>query len=241
MLGISHLLDRSLTKISGGERQRVSIGRAIVRRPKLFLFDEPFMSLDLKLREQLRVELKMIQERLGTASIFVSSDPAEALTVGDRVASMDGGRLLQVADPRKLYEDPASIVVGDQMTVPRLNTLTVRLDDLTGQGWRPSLADCLEGAVPGPGADQSMVVAFRPEETHLTAGEGGVPMRVRLVESLGSYRLVHCVTQSGHRIVCHHRGPAPAVDSMVFADVDAGRLMYFDPENGRRVRVPASV
>lgn len=234
MLGISHLLNRRLTQISGGERQRVSIGRAIVRRPKLFLFDEPFIALDLKLREQLRADLKMIQEELETAAIFATSDPIEALTVGDRVASIDGGSIVQVGDPRDLYENPASMVVGDQMTIPRMNALKVpmslalRVKDI-------DLDSVIAAGSGGSREEVEAIVAFRPEETRLVAPGSGVQGVVRLVENIGNYRLVYCELAHGGMVVCHHRGAAPSVDSTVALDAPASRMMVFDAQDGSRI------
>ena len=125
LLKITHLMERRATQLSGGEMQRVAIGRAIVRRPRLFLMDEPLTNLDAKLREALRVELVSLRRQLGTPMIFVTHDQAEALSMGDRIVVLSGGRVLQTGTPEEIYRRPVSPTVARQVGQPRINVISV--------------------------------------------------------------------------------------------------------------------
>lgn len=164
MLRIAHKLGNKATQLSGGEMQRVAIGRALVREPKVFLMDEPMSSLDAKLREDLRAELKRIQVRLGATLIYVTHDQVEATTMADRIGIMRQGRLEQVATPQQTYNDPNSIYVAQRLGSPPINVLPAQL----AQGV-PS------GAV---------TVGVRPEDVVLDVK--GQSATVELVESLGA-------------------------------------------------------
>src|SRR5207247_1867148 len=121
ILKISHLLDRPSTRLSGGEMQRVAIGRAIVRRPRIFLMDEPLTNLDAKLRESLRVELVMLQRELKTPMIFVTHDQTEALSMAHRIVVLSEGAVLQTGTPREIYRNPLSPAVAKQLGQPAIN------------------------------------------------------------------------------------------------------------------------
>ena len=125
---ITHLLDRRTDRLSGGEMQRVSIGRAIVREPRVFLMDEPLSNLDAKLRELLRAELKGLQQRLGTTLIFVTHDQVEAMTMGDRIGVVNKGELVQVGTPHEIYNAPKNTFVASFVGTPAINLLDVQVD-----------------------------------------------------------------------------------------------------------------
>src|SRR6056297_822996 len=127
VLRIAHKLDNRATALSGGEMQRVSIGRALVRRPAIHLMDEPLSSLDAKLRADLRVELKRIQDDLGATLLYVTHDQIEAMTMASHVGVLDHGRLVQFGTPREIYEDPVSVYVAERLGQPRINTLPADL------------------------------------------------------------------------------------------------------------------
>ena len=127
VLRIPHKLDNKATALSGGEMQRVSIGRALVREPNLFLMDEPLSSLDAKLRSELRVELKRIQADLGATLLYVTHDQIEAMTMATHVGVLDEGRLVQFGSPREIYEDPVSLYVASRLGLPRINALPAGL------------------------------------------------------------------------------------------------------------------
>src|SRR5471032_3700411 len=123
ILGIKQYLERRPRELSGGERQRVAMGRAIVRKPRVFLFDEPLSNLDASLRADIRLEIGQLVRRLGATALYVTHDHVEAMTLADRIAVMRGGRLLQLATPREVYEQPATSFVGAFLGSPRMNLL----------------------------------------------------------------------------------------------------------------------
>jgi multiple sugar transport system ATP-binding protein len=177
VLRISHKLDNKATALSGGEMQRVSIGRALVRDPAIYLMDEPLSSLDAKLRADLRVELKGIQANLGATFLYVTHDQIEAMTMATHVGVLDNGRLVQFGTPREIYENPASLYVAGRLGIPRLNVLP---------------ADLFAGA---PKAAKT--IGLRPE--HIAQGSGKTTDVVR-VERLGDQTRLH-LKLHGHDIV----------------------------------------
>ena len=145
ILKISHLLDRPATRLSGGEMQRVAIGRAIVRRPRIFLMDEPLTNLDAKLREALRVELVMLRRTLKTPMIFVTHDQAEAMSMADRIVVLSQGRILQVGTPEEIYRKPVSSEVAQQLGQPAINLVPA---EKLGLGQEDALAGVRTGGHP---------------------------------------------------------------------------------------------
>lgn len=178
LLRIGHLLDRRSNRLSGGEMQRVAIGRAIVRRPRVFLMDEPLTNLDAKLRESLRVELVLLRKRLRTPMILVTHDQAEALSMGDRVVVLDRGRVLQTGTPRDVYRAPVSPTVARQLGQPAINLFDARREGATWvvAGRWPVLP------VSGDGRDRA-TIGVRAEDIELDGGT--VAATVRVVERLG--------------------------------------------------------
>lgn len=177
VLHISHKLDNKATQLSGGEMQRVSIGRALVRDPQIHLMDEPLSSLDAKLRADLRVELKRIQGDLGATMLYVTHDQIEAMTMATDVGVLDEGRLVQFGTPREIYENPASLYVAGRLGLPRINTLPASL---------------FAGSPPG-----ATTIGLRPE--HIQQGEGKASEVVR-IEHLGDQTRLH-LRLDGHDIV----------------------------------------
>ena len=177
VLHIAHKLDNKATELSGGEMQRVSIGRALVRDPAVHLMDEPLSSLDAKLRSDLRVELKRIQSALGATMLYVTHDQVEAMTMATHVGVLDHGRLVQFGTPREIYENPVSLYVASRLGLPRINALPA-------------------GVFPGA-PDGARTIGLRPE--HLVQGEGqeGEVMRI---EHLGDQTRLH-LRLAGHDIV----------------------------------------
>ncbi|MEM1267425.1 MAG: ABC transporter ATP-binding protein [Pseudomonadota bacterium] len=177
VLRIAHKLDNKATALSGGEMQRVSIGRALVRTPSIYLMDEPLSSLDAKLRADLRVELKRIQASLGATLLYVTHDQIEAMTMATQVGVLDSGRLVQFGSPREIYEDPSSLYVAARLGLPRINALPAGL---------------FAGAPSG-----AKTIGLRPE--HIQHGEGKTSKVVR-IEHLGDQTRLH-LTLDGHDIV----------------------------------------
>jgi len=172
MLRIDHKLDNRATKLSGGEMQRVAIGRALVRRPAIYLMDEPLSSLDAKLRAELRIELKRIQAELGATMLYVTHDQIEAMTMATHVGVLRDGVLVQFGSPREVYEDPESIYVATRLGQPRINIAPAGLFPATRT----------------PQGTQSL--GLRPENI-LVGAASGVPARVGRIEHLGDQTRMH--------------------------------------------------
>ena len=219
MLHIESKLERKATALSGGEMQRVAIGRALVREPRVFLMDEPLSSLDAKLREELRVELKRIQRELGATVVYVTHDQVEATTMADRIGILEAGQLRQVGTAQDVYDNPATAYVAQRLGSPAINFLPV--------SW-------FEGGVP-PQVDR---VAIRPEDIRLLAspyaGNGGKLFTCRVVEcSLLKHELV--VERDGvHLFLSSMLEHAPASGDIVHLEIAQERCLYFDAA-GRRV------
>jgi len=198
VLGLSAVLDRRPGQLSGGQRQRVAMGRAIVREPAVFLMDEPLSNLDAKLRVEMRAEILRIQRRVNVATVYVTHDQTEAMTMGDRVAVLEAGRLQQCAAPQTLYEQPANLVVAAFIGSPSMNLFEAELssDAQTLQVGSSALpaAEVLKRA---PGlrafAGRTLVIGLRPEELALASDDGApaIPGEIELIEALGSELLVH--------------------------------------------------
>jgi multiple sugar transport system ATP-binding protein len=202
VLGLTEHLDRKPAQLSGGQRQRVAMGRAIVRSPAAFLMDEPLSNLDAKLRVHMRAEVSRIQRRLGVATLYVTHDQIEAMTMGDRVAVMRSGRLLQCARPQEVYNSPASLFVAAFIGSPAMNLYQGEIDQegATVQLGRQRLdlpAALREERITGAYRGHAVVVGIRPEQLADAAqvsGDGGnrrLEGTVDLVEELGSEKLVH--------------------------------------------------
>jgi multiple sugar transport system ATP-binding protein len=204
LLHLEHLLDRPARRLSGGEMQRVAIGRAIVRRPRLFLMDEPLSNLDAKLREELRVELRELARELGTPAVWVTHDQAEALSMADRVVVLDGGAVLQVGTPEEIYFAPISPLVARQLGSPPINVVDVRR--VEGE-WRARDGTALCRAAPD--APERARLGFRPE---LVAPEGGAnEALVEVVEDVGPARvlLLRWAGEEVHLLVARDRAVRP--------------------------------
>jgi multiple sugar transport system ATP-binding protein len=182
-LGLEELLGRKPRELSGGQRQRVALARAIVRRPAVFLMDEPLSNLDAKMRTATRAELVELHERLGTTFVYVTHDQVEAMTMGSRVAVLNDGRLQQVGPPQEVYDRPANIFVAQFIGSPPMNVASASLV--------PTL-------VPS-GAPADVRIGVRPEHLHFAAD--GVPARVRVVEALGHERHVLCRLPDGSDVI----------------------------------------
>src|SRR6476469_335214 len=178
ILGIHELLKRKPRQLSGGQRQRVALGRAIVRHPRVFLFDEPLSNLDATLRVQMRVELKKLHERLGTTAIYVTHDQVEAMTLGDRVVVMRDGRVQQVGDPMELYSSPANRFVAGFLGSPAMNFASVRVNQDNGAIWAANAGMQIKVPQPmvprlGNYAGKEVTFGVRPEDMHI-ASDGDV-------------------------------------------------------------------
>ena len=184
ILEITEYLDRRPRQLSGGQRQRVAMGRAIVRDPQVFLFDEPLSNLDAKLRVQMRLEIRKLQQRLGVTAIYVTHDQVEAMTLGDRLMVLNGGYVEQFGTPVELYQRPASVFVAGFIGSPAMNFLPV-----TAAGSTLTLANSATLSNPGNHSGAA-ILGVRPESLTSDA-DGPVRLVVDMVEQLGANTLVH--------------------------------------------------
>ena len=198
VLGLSAVIDRRPGQLSGGQRQRVAMGRAIVREPAVFLMDEPLSNLDAKLRVEMRAEILRIQRRVNVATVYVTHDQTEAMTMGDRVAVIEAGRLQQCAAPQTLYEQPANLVVAAFIGSPSMNLFEAELSsDAQTLRVGSSALPAAEALKRAPGlrafAGRTLVIGLRPEDLALASDEGGpaIAGQIELIEALGSELLVH--------------------------------------------------
>ncbi len=227
-LELGALLDRRPRELSGGQRQRVAMGRAIVRNPKVFLFDEPLSNLDAKLRGQMRVEIKNLQRSLGVTSVYVTHDQLEAMTLADTLVVMNGGRVEQAGNPLDIYEKPASTFVASFIGAPPMNLLSLSNGDLPDG---TKLA-----AVHGDAA----TLGFRPEDVEVTVANGlshdglSLPATVEGVEPVGAESFLYCAAGGG-RIVVRVAGRATAnPGDRLEVTARPEKLHWFD-RDGRRV------
>lgn len=185
-LRITHLLERKTARLSGGEMQRVSIGRAIVREPRIFLMDEPLSNLDAKLREALRVELQHLQKTQGITTLFVTHDQIEALTMADRIAVLNNGRIIQVGTPTDIYDRPATTFVAQLVGTPRINLVQARREN----GRLHIEGSSLYFPAPQLALPESMLLGIRPEDI-IPHPQGEFQGRLLLTEPLGVETILH--------------------------------------------------
>ena len=187
MLNLSEYLDRRPSQLSGGQRQRVAMGRAIVRQPLLFLFDEPLSNLDAKLRNQMRIEIRSLQRRLGVTAMYVTHDQVEAMTMADRIIVLNNGKIEQIGTPSEIYNRPASTFVASFMGAPPMNVMEAARED----DGPLRIGEDVTLPVPAPEeCNGSVLVGIRPEDVALR-DDGPLTLDVHIVEELGAHRLLH--------------------------------------------------
>jgi multiple sugar transport system ATP-binding protein len=242
VLHVERLLDRKPGKLSGGEMQRVAIGRAIVRRPKVFLMDEPLSALDAKLRTEMRAEIKRLQSDLGATTIYVTHDQLEAMSMGDQIAIMFGGVLQQVGTPTEVYDHPKNLFVAGFIGSPSMNFLPCRrhsgLIEITGVEGAANVPIALvdEGKtrLGSTAPDSEMILGVRPEDILLAHDPKPefLPVEVYVVEPLGSEKIVN-LKLAGH--VVKARTPPTfraTAGETLFARIDQSRSHLFASTTG---------
>jgi len=246
ILDLTPYLKRKPADLSGGQRQRVAMGRAIVRRPKVFLFDEPLSNLDAKLRTQMRAEIKRLHNRMDVTSIYVTHDQVEAMTLADRIVVMNGGRVEQVGSPMELFLSPANAFVASFLGSPPMNLVTAHVESVNGaavarvDGDRPVLFRLTEATAANLQSGQAIHVGLRPEHLEISAplpGSQEIAIAVDLVEPLGSEALLHCRI-GDQPVVAKVDTP---MDLRKLSDVTrlviaTDRLHIFDVETGRAIK-----
>jgi multiple sugar transport system ATP-binding protein len=241
-LSLDDLLDRKPAQLSGGQRQRVALARAIVRRPAVFLMDEPLSNLDAALRVQTRAELIQLRQRLESTFVYVTHDQVEAMTMADRIAVMHEGRLQQLGPPSEVYDRPANTVVARFIGSPPMNLLRGSLGSrgdeplLLLPGLDPLPLPLAHAAAVADSGGREVVVGFRPEHVTL-ADDGPLATVVRLVEALGHERVLHCELTGGERIAVRVPAhvPVPHEGESARLTPDHERLHLFAAADGRRL------
>ncbi len=252
LLGIPSLLKRKPSTLSGGEKQRVALGRALIRRPRFLLLDEPFSSLDAPLRIELRAELRRLHGRFSTTTLHVTHDQDEAMALGDRVVVLDHGRLAQVGTPDAVYDRPATRAVAAFLGNPPMNLITVHEITRDGDGARILLGD-KSAPVPMDGrslppskvwSGQSLVLGFRPERARLNRAPDAaarnatalhLSARVRGVEPTGRDQKVRCDVGGSVVDVFAPRQSTLEAGALVEIEVELAALRWFDNESGRAI------
>ncbi len=238
ILKIDHLLDRKPRALSGGQRQRVAMGRAIVRQPKLFLFDEPLSNLDALLRSEMRTEIKKLHQRIGATTIYVTHDQVEAMTLAQRIVVLSGGIIMQVGTPDQIYNQPVSKFVAGFTGSPPMNflqgvlqragdTCSVRLNDGT---YLSLPSDRRTGGVDG----QQIELGIRPEDVRAdaTAAAVGIDAKVVVVEPLGAETLVTFACSGGEMVARMPPGIVFSPGDVTGIFLDMGKSHLFDRASG---------
>jgi multiple sugar transport system ATP-binding protein len=244
VLAIESLLDRKPRHMSGGERQRVALGRALVRKPEVFLFDEPLSNLDAKLRVQMRREIARLHRQLGSTMVYVTHDQVEAMTLGDRIAVLHRGRLQQVDSPAALYGKPGNTFVAGFIGTPPMNLIEGEVAGgnplvfrAPGGGFTVPLGDRWSG-VSGENFPPGVTLGIRPEDMQRGDPErpaaGMLRSRVELIELLGGEALVH-VNVSGIELTARLPAPVPPAGSELGLLILVERVHLFDRQSGARL------
>lgn len=234
ILDLEPYLERKPKALSGGQRQRVAMGRAIVRSPQVFLMDEPLSNLDAKLRVQTRTQIASLQRRLGVTTVYVTHDQVEAMTMGDRVAVLKDGILMQCDSPRRMYDHPNNVFVAGFIGSPAMNLLDVDVADggvKVGGSTVP-----VERAILDASSGKNITLGVRPEDLELTTEGQGIPVTVDVVEELGADAYIYGSTKAHQHIEADEDSDAP--ERPFIARVDGrtppkkGETVYLAPKTG---------
>ena len=210
MLKISNKLKNKATELSGGEMQRVAIGRALVRKPNIYLMDEPLSSLDAKLRESLRIELKNIQTNLNATILYVTHDQAEATTLADKIGVLKEGKIVQIGTPEEIYENPNSIYVSQRLGSPKINVLPGSIFNIS---------------------DNVPTFGIRPE--NILLGAGKYSGKIISIENLGSETVV-ALNFEGHEVLSSVQGSyKSSINEIINFDINTNKVLKFDKEGNR--------
>jgi multiple sugar transport system ATP-binding protein len=238
ILHLEAFLDRKPAELSGGQRQRVAIGRAIVRNPKVFLFDEPLSNLDAELRVKMRLELTNLHKQLSATMIYVTHDQVEAMTMADKIVVLQAGNIEQAGSPMEVYRNPQNLFVAGFLGSPRMNFLPVVVQQVNPHGTIVTLPDETTFEIPVRAASMQpgdkMTLGVRPEHITLVS-DNGIPARVRIVEHLGGESYLHVQIPHGETLVVKVDGEAQVIsDQVVQLKMNKSRSHLFD-RNGDSV------
>ncbi|NWK55304.1 sn-glycerol-3-phosphate ABC transporter ATP-binding protein UgpC [Verrucomicrobiaceae bacterium N1E253] len=238
ILGLESLLQRKPKALSGGQRQRVAVGRAIVRKPKVFLFDEPLSNLDAKMRVSMRSEIIRLHERLGATMIYVTHDQTEAMTMGDRITVMHEGEIMQVDTPLNLYHRPANRFVAGFIGSPQMNFIPGEVQSRDGHLWFIEHGKGgFELELPQPRFDRvenrRVVLGIRPEDIAWSERRG-IGVKIRNTEPMGAETYVHCRSEAGAEVTLRVDGDCLCeVGSSASIDLVSERIHLFDANSGQ--------
>ena len=230
LLQISDFLERRPALLSGGQRQRVAMGRAIVRSPKIFLFDEPLSNLDAKLRIQMRLEIKKLQRKVGVTSIFVTHDQVEAMTLADRLAVINNGIIEQLGTPIEIYNNPTSVFVAGFIGSPQMNFIEGELKN------KKLKTQAFEIAGIKSDFNGKVILGIRPEHL-MQAYNGLIKLNVDLVEKLGSDNLVYGEIKGKKDLLCYRTPGNEKINSgsKLALNIQDNKLYIFNKKTGKRI------
>jgi multiple sugar transport system ATP-binding protein len=236
ILNLDPLLDRFPRELSGGQRQRVAMGRAIVRDPKVFLFDEPLSNLDAKLRVAMRAEIKALHQRLKTTTVYVTHDQIEAMTMADRIVVMHDGIIEQIGTPLELFDRPGNLFVAQFIGSPSMNVFEGRLRRDGGRAWVEGAGSqwpvsALQNAKDG----QAVHYGIRPGDIEIGAAGQGIAAKVVVVEPTGAETELLLEVGGTQMIVVLHGRTAARPDDVVGLNIAADKMHLFDQANGQRI------
>jgi sn-glycerol 3-phosphate transport system ATP-binding protein len=236
-VGLSDYLDRKPGQLSGGQRQRVAMGRAMIREPKVFLFDEPLSNLDAKLRVQMRHEIRRLHQRLATTSVFVTHDQIEAMTLADTLVVMNRGRVEQVGRPAEVYAAPRTLFVAGFIGSPPMNLITATVTEpgvaQAARGWKIPFNPQAFDAPPR----SEVLVGVRPEDVSIVR-TGGLDVEIEFTEEIGAASLHHGKLDGSEFVVQGPSGADAARPQSLAVALPVDRLHLFDPKTGLRLAAP---
>ncbi len=236
ILNLDPLLDRFPRELSGGQRQRVAMGRAIVRDPKVFLFDEPLSNLDAKLRVAMRAEIKALHQRLKTTTVYVTHDQIEAMTMADRIVVMHDGIIEQIGTPLELFDRPGNLFVAQFIGSPAMNVLQGRLRRDGARSWVEGVGSQWPvGPLANANDGQAVHYGIRPGDIEIGAGGQGIAAKVVVVEPTGAETELLLDVGGTQMIVVLHGRTAAQPDDMVGLNIAADKVHLFDEASGQRI------
>jgi multiple sugar transport system ATP-binding protein len=238
ILNLGPYLERFPRELSGGQRQRVAMGRAIVRDPKVFLFDEPLSNLDAKLRVAMRAEIKALHQRLKTTTVYVTHDQVEAMTMADKIVVMHDGRIEQIGSPLELYDRPANLFVAQFIGSPAMNVIQGTLRREAGAAWVEAAGGLRWPLAPeGPGRDgQAVAYGVRPEHLALGGGAEAVAAEVIVVEPTGAETELLVRAGDVQVVVVMHGRTNEKPGQAIRLEVDRSAVHLFDADTGAAIR-----
>ena len=236
ILNLTQLLDRFPRELSGGQRQRVAMGRAIVRDPKVFLFDEPLSNLDAKLRVAMRAEIKALHQRLKTTTVYVTHDQIEAMTMADRIVVMHDGIVEQIGTPLELFDRPGNLFVAQFIGSPAMNVLPGTLRMQGGRSWVEAEGQSWPTQNQAQGRDgQAVQYGVRPTDLRVALGGEGIPAKVIVVEPTGAETELLVKVGNTDLVVVMHGRTTAQPDDTVMLGVAPEKTHVFDAAGGQRL------